>query len=675
MKTIKLFSMKSPGLAVLLFLVFPALSQAAYPVSFVDSCGTRITLQEKPRRVVSLSPSVTDIICRLGAGDCLAGITLHDRVPGSDEKEIVGGFLAPSPVRVRTVRPDVVFASTMNRETIARQPGEDCRTIVLEPRSLEELFRNIRLLGTIFDREAAAEEAVGEIQRQLWLISSKVEKIPREKRKRVVRLMEVDGGRVMTAGDDSLQDEFIRAAGGIPPRLGKTGDAVEMSLEEWRRFDPQFVYACGGNREAVMEFLSRPGWKEVEAVRRGRIYCFPCNLACRASTHSGEFVSWLASSIYDEEFASERNRVLPEKQIRAKPLDIPLDYVRSAKVVETTIYDFPNRTLILDFRGPMRVTSTLEGERSGIKTVGNHYFPPPCWSIGDRCGLKGWKDHALKAIRKSSSNSCFLFTGADMENLSVQSAHYGDMTVWALVTAGVESNAMRMSADAGLFYEPGTINVILLTNMRLSPRARARAIITATEAKTAAMQDLDVRSTVSPGGNQATGTGTDEVLVVEGRGTRVDNAGGHSKLGELIAKSVYAGVRDAVLRQNGISSGRSAFRRLEERRIDLYGLLRESGALEDEESLRRHLARLEDLLVEPRYASFLEAALALSDAHERGLAPGLELFEAWCRSVAEEIAGKKPDAWIDRVKSQTVPLVVRMALNAMLNGVAQPQQR
>ena len=93
------------------------------------------------------------------------------------------------------------------------------------------------------------------------------------------------------------------------------------------------------------------------------------------------------------------------------------------------------------------------------------------------------------------------------------------MIVYALVTAGVESNAVRMSVDEGRFYEPGTINVIIMTNMKLSSRARTRAIISATEAKTAAMEDLDVRSSVSPQRNQATGTGTDEVLVVEGRGT------------------------------------------------------------------------------------------------------------------------------------------------------------
>ena len=155
---------------------------------------------------------------------------------------------------------------------------------------------------------------------------------------------------------------------------------------------------------------------------------------------------------------------------------------------------------------------------------------------------------------------------------------------------------MRMSVDEGLFYEPGTINIILLTNMKLTPRAMARAIITATEAKTAAMQDLDIRSSVSPAKSQATGTGTDEVLVVEGRGKRIDDAGGHCKLGELIATAVYDGVKEAVYRQNGITARRSVFRRLQERRIDVHKILGECAFPGDDPGSGQYLARLEEVL-------------------------------------------------------------------------------
>ena len=133
--------------------------------------------------------------------------------------------------------------------------------------------------------------------------------------------------------------------------------------------------------------------------------------------------------------------------------------MRSARVDETRIFDFPNKTLVVEFKEPMRGTSTLEGERQGILAVGNHYTPPPCWGISHRLGLEKSRNLIYKAIGKTREKSSFLFTGANMGNLSVQKAEFKAMTVYALVTAGVESNAVRVATDEGRFYEPGTITM------------------------------------------------------------------------------------------------------------------------------------------------------------------------------------------------------------------------
>jgi iron complex transport system substrate-binding protein len=640
----------------------------AYPVAFTDSDGRSVVLEHKPERVISLVPSATEIIFKMGAGEAVVGLTHHDtRPPETNQKAIVGGFLRPSLAQMDALEPDVIFLSSLHQEVREHFAGRPCRMIDLESRSVADLYRNIETLGAVFSREAEAKEIVLNIQGELQRVAKKVERIPREKRKRVMRVMGVD--RVMTPGEDSFQNDFIRAAGGIFPQFGKKGNVVDVAPEEWTQFNPQVIYGCGGDREVAVKFFSEPGWKDVEAVRTGRIVYFPCALTCRASVHTGEFVGWLAATIYEEEFASEQASALDDKRLPTKPLDIALPYVRSAGVAENSIFGFPNKTLVVEFKEPMRLTSTLDGERKGILTVGNHYSPPPCWSINHRLGFEGSRNNICKAIGKASKTSCFLFTGANMGNLSVQKAQFKAMTVYALVTAGVESNAMRMAADEGRFYEPGTINVVIMTNRKLSSRARARAIITATEAKTTAMQDLDVRSSADPQHHQATGTGTDEVLVVEGKGPSIDNTGGHCKMGELIAKAVYDGVKEAAYRQNGMATGRSVFRRLRERHLDLPGLLGKCDCPANQNSRREHLARLEEVLLQPRYASFIESAFALSDAYERGQVTNLEPFEAWCRNIAEEIAGSWIKKWKEHVTSPEIPIVMRLSLNALLNGL------
>ena len=546
----------------------------------------------------------------------------------------------------------------------------DGQLIDLEIDSVADSFATIRRLGQIFGKTEAAEALVAGIQSELALVAAKVAKIPAARRLRIMRFMGRD--QMMTPGDDSFQNEMIRAAGGIPPHLGKTGAVVAVTLDEWRRFNPQVIYGCGGDRAAAARLFHRPGWREAEAVANGRVIYFPCALTCRCAAHTGYFAGWLASRIYAEEFGREADQVHPDGRLDARPLKLDLAYVAAVRVAGSRIHDFVNKSLIIDFNAPMTIVSTLEGQREGILTVGNHYSPPPCWAIDHAEGVDALRRRVYGVLGQSAETTAFLFTGADMDHLSVQQRSYQAMTVHALVTAGVESNAQRMSRDAGDWYEPGTINIILLTNMRLSPRAMTRALITATEAKTAALLDLDVRSSYRPRLG-ATGTGTDNIIVVQGTGTPIDNAGGHSKMGELIAAAVHAGVLEALFKQNGLTAQRPIFRRLAERRIDLWALTANAPC---DCAARRGamVAAVEKVLMDDGYAGFLEAAMALADARTGGRAKDLSFFGSWCRQVAEEIAGRPVDRIADFVTDDQVPRAVKMALDAILTGVRQRVQ-
>jgi len=651
---------------VFLFVFLVAASASSYPVEFTDDAGNTITITKRPSRVVSLVPSITEIILRIGAGDAVKAVTYHDTYPAEvSEKKIVGGFFSPCVSRIEGMNPDVIFLSSLQEKVKERFGDGKCILINLETGSIEDSFRNILLLGRIFEREDRAAEIINEIKDELRIIGEKVGKIPRSERKRVIRLMGRD--TVMTPGDDSFQNEMIRAAGCIPPALNKKGNIVVITKEEWIRFNPQVIYGCGGDRETARKFFEQPGWRDVAAVENGKIFYFPCVLTCRAATNTGYFISWLSSRIYEDEYSIEADQVKKDAVIKSRSIEINLDYVEDARVAYSTIRDFPNKTLIIDFKKPLRVVSTLEGELEGITSVGNHYSSPPCWGIGHKEGLKKIRSRIYEVIGKSGDTASFLFTGADMDNLAIKREVFKEMEVYAFVTAGVKSNAVRMSKDEGRFYEPGTINIILLPNMKLTSRAMTRAVISATEAKTAALMDMDIRSSYSPQFHRATGTGTDNIIVAQGRGVNIDNAGGHSKMGELIAKAVYEGVREAVRRQNGLTVGRNVFQRLKDRRISIYGLI--SGVDCECNQKKSNLARaVEEILLDPSYAGFVESAFPLSDDYERGLVKDIFAYELWCKTMAEDIAGKKIVELKGLVETDGIPVVLRMALNAIVNG-------
>ena len=186
-------------------------------------------------------------------------------------------------------------------------------------------------------------------------------------------------------------------------------------------------------------------------------------------------------------------------------------------------------------------------------------------------------------------------TAASMDNACVKTLDFYDFSVTAAVTAGIEVNGGRVGETAhwhardGKYIpvpdeqeaggaEPrdgkGTINILLHIDARLQPGTLVRSLVTATEAKTAAIQELLLPSRYSSG--LATGSGTDSVILVsdETSGVLLTNAGKHCKLGEMIGRTVKDAVKEAMYLQTRAGYGRQhdLFRRM-----DRFGI-RQAGA-------------------------------------------------------------------------------------------------
>ncbi|MBP1627368.1 MAG: hypothetical protein H6Q00_1843 [Holophagaceae bacterium] len=256
------------------------------------------------------------------------------------------------------------------------------------------------------------------------------------------------------------------------------------------------------------------------------------------------------------------------------------------------------------FLAPHRVVSTCQmagGVREDLQVVYNHQSCEPAFHC-ERVGHKLAKD-----FRESQRQVCerhelpleasaTLGTAANMHCLGLQERRFRDLIVVAACTAGVEGNAGR-AGDPAAAYEwegrfervspvmvpsHGTINTLLFFNQELTPGALVRSIMTATEAKSAALQDLVVGSKYSLG--RATGTGTDQIASCSrlGTGIPLTSAGKHSVLGQMIGEAVQAAIKEALALQNGLTpdSQRSVLQQLKR-----FGLTR--GHLE--EAARKHL--------------------------------------------------------------------------------------
>jgi ABC-type Fe3+-hydroxamate transport system substrate-binding protein len=272
--------------------------------SFTDGSGSTIEITKKPIRVVSLVPAITEIIFKVGADETLKGVTEHDTIPaGTPPKKIMGGFFSPDIDKIKEINPDMIFISSLHDE-VREEFGDKAILIELDAHSVQDIYENISIIGRIFQKEEAARETIDNIKKEFHAAANKVKTISGLSKKRTIRLM--GGDSVMVPGDDSFQNSYIRAAGGIPPTLNRTGNVVPITKEEWLDFNPQVIYACNEMSKAAGIIQNEPGWKDVDAVREGKIFYFPCNLTCRASINAGNFVTWLSSSIYEDEFLQKK---------------------------------------------------------------------------------------------------------------------------------------------------------------------------------------------------------------------------------------------------------------------------------------------------------------------------------------------------------------------------------
>ncbi|MGC8604533.1 MAG: adenosylcobinamide amidohydrolase, partial [Desulfomonilaceae bacterium] len=148
-----------------------------------------------------------------------------------------------------------------------------------------------------------------------------------------------------------------------------------------------------------------------------------------------------------------------------------------------------------------------------------------------------------------------------------KSAKFRDLEITVACTAGVESNSMRAGDPAGIYElegrfeivddssssNVGTINIIICINHELTQSALTDCAMTATEAKSAVLQELGINSRYSD--SIATGTGTDQILVASPIGTElpIGYARKYTKLGELIGKTCISAIRETLVWQNNLT--------------------------------------------------------------------------------------------------------------------------
>lgn len=241
--------------------------KSQFPLTITDFLGREITIEKEPERIVSLAPSVTELIFAVGAGDRVVGVTEYDTYP-EEVKDLpkVGGFKGPNIELITAQEPDIVFASTLSgKEEMETLEKMGIPVVMIEAKSIDNIYESIEMLGKITNKEEKAQTIVNEMKSKIQEISNKVKDRPKIK---VFHLIDINGN--WTAGSGTFIHELINLAGGQNIAEDTEG-WVQYSIEELVSKNPDAIVmsSYAGDVETIKNM---EGYKETNAVKNNNIY-------------------------------------------------------------------------------------------------------------------------------------------------------------------------------------------------------------------------------------------------------------------------------------------------------------------------------------------------------------------------------------------------------------------
>lgn len=284
-------------IAAILGLAAPAL---AAPVR--DMTGREVEVSRTVTRVVSLAPSLTEILFALGAGDMIVGVTdFCDYPPAAAVKPKVGTVLAPNPEVILALEPDLVLATTdgNRQETVLLLERLGLPTFVVRPEGMEGIYASIRSVGRLLGRPTRASALVEVMRSRVAWVARQVRGRPRV---RVLYVLWPDP--LITAGRGSVIDALIAVAGGENVAGGIALRYPRLGLEEVLRVDPQVILLAGmGSRPLRPEAVRGwEGWQVFSAVQAGKVRSLDGDLLHRPGPRIVEGLEAMARALHPDAF-------------------------------------------------------------------------------------------------------------------------------------------------------------------------------------------------------------------------------------------------------------------------------------------------------------------------------------------------------------------------------------
>jgi iron complex transport system substrate-binding protein len=237
----------------------------------IDEVGRTVRIPVNPTRIISLAPSLTETVYALGADDRLVGDTDYcDYPPAAKRKPKVGGVIDPSLEQIVALHPDLVLVTKeSNRlETVHALETLNIPAYATDPHNVNDIVASTEKLAEVLNVSASGKSVVGDMERRLATLQSKLSGVPP---RRVLFVVWMEP--LISVGQNTFVADAIGKAGALSI-VNSSQDWPQISMEEVAHLQPEFlVFAPSHSQTAAQKYESLsnlPGWNLLTAVRERR---------------------------------------------------------------------------------------------------------------------------------------------------------------------------------------------------------------------------------------------------------------------------------------------------------------------------------------------------------------------------------------------------------------------
>jgi len=226
-------------------------------------------------KIISLAPSITEILFSLGLENNLVGVTTYCDWPAEARKiEKVATFSGWANIeRILIIKPDIIFSTGLEQAPlIEKLRSLGFKVVLIYPKNLDELFLNILEIGDLTQKQVQAKNLVAQMKQKIERINKEVQNVDPEQKPKV--FVEISADPLFTAGKGSFVDELITLAGGKNIAYDTTRPYSQFSPEIVIKRNPDYIllgYMQSSKNTSDASFSKRIGWQKVKAIQKGQV--------------------------------------------------------------------------------------------------------------------------------------------------------------------------------------------------------------------------------------------------------------------------------------------------------------------------------------------------------------------------------------------------------------------